>query len=358
MKRRVFFVEAHSREDAAVLSDKADRVLRETGWVETIAPDAFVALKIHFGEKNNTGHIQAPWINGILRRVKERTGRAFLAETSTLYTGSRANAVDHIRLAWSHGFTPRAVEDLPIVITDGLLGGDFEEVKIRAGSVRAAKIASGIVRSDAMLCLSHVTGHVLTGVGAAVKNLGMGCAARPGKLEQHAVLHPRVSAKACRNCGMCLVFCPAGAIVQAEGHVVIDDVKCIGCGECLVACKTGAVQFRWDEDAPRVQEKMAEYARAVHSLFPGRIAFVNFALRITKDCDCMATGQRPIVEDVGILASTDPVAIDKASIDLVLERAGHDVFRKKGYDLDWSAQLRHGEKIGLGRTTYDLVKLA
>jgi uncharacterized Fe-S center protein len=356
MKSKVFFIPAHAREDAALLSGKAERVLLETGWSEKVGPDDFVALKIHFGEKNNAGHIRAPWINGILRRVKERTERAFLAETSTLYTGSRSNAVDHIRLAWSHGFTPRAVEDVPIVITDGLLGGDFEEVKIKAGSLRSAKIASGIVRSDAMLCLSHVTGHVLSGVGAAVKNLGMGCAARPGKLEQHAVLHPRVNAKACLNCGICMDFCPAGAIVQAEGHVVIDDGKCIGCGECLVACKKGAVKFSWDEDAPRVQEKMAEYARAVQSLFTGKIAFVNFALTVTKDCDCMATSQRPIVEDVGILASTDPVAIDQASIDLVIKKAGRDVFRK-GYDLDWSAQLRHGEKIGLGRTAYDLVEL-
>ena len=356
MKSKVFHIPAHSGEDPAVLSGKAERAFLETGWTKTIGPDDFVALKIHFGEKNNTGHIQAPWINGILRRVKEKSERAFLAETSTLYTGSRSNAVDHIRLAWSHGFAPRAVEDIPIVITDGLLGGDFEEVKVRAGSLRTAKIASGIVRSDALVCLSHVTGHVLSGVGAAIKNLGMGCAARPGKLEQHAVLHPRVSAKACRNCGICLDFCPAGAIVQAEGHVVIDDAKCIGCGECLVACKKGAVKFRWDEDAPRVQEKMAEYARAVQSLFKGKIAFVNFALKITKDCDCMATNQRPIVEDVGILASTDPVALDRASVDLVIARAGTDVFRK-GYDLDWSAQLRHGEKIGLGRTAYDLVEL-
>ena len=124
--------------------------------------------------------------------------------------------MDHIRLAWSHGFVPRAVEDVPIVITDGLLGGDFEEVKVRAGSLRTAKIASGIVRSDALVCLSHVTGHVLSGVGAAIKNLGMGCAARPGKLEQHAVLHPRVSAKACRNSVICMDYCPVGASVQAR----------------------------------------------------------------------------------------------------------------------------------------------
>jgi uncharacterized Fe-S center protein len=357
VKSNVYLSPAHSREDAGVLSEKAERVFLATRFAQKIEKDDFVALKIHFGEKNNTGHIQAPWINGILRRVKERTERAFLAETSTLYTGSRFNAVDHIRLAWSHGFVPRAVEDIPIIITDGLLGGDFEEVKVKAGTLRAAKIASGIVRSDGLVCLSHVTGHVLAGVGAAVKNLGMGCAARPGKLEQHAVLHPRVSAKDCRNCGMCRVFCPAGAIVQAEGHVVIDDAKCIGCGECLVACKQGAVKFRWDEDAARVQEKMAEYARAVQTLFKGKIVFVNFALKVTKDCDCMSTRQAAIVEDVGILASTDPVALDQASIDLIIKRAGKDVFRK-GYDLDWSAQLRHGEQIGLGRTAYDLVTLA
>lgn len=356
MKSKVYFIRAHSREDAKVLSDKAEKVFLETGWIKKVEKDDFTALKIHFGEKNNSGHIQAPWINGILRRVKERTERAFLAETSTLYTGSRSNAVDHIRMAWSHGFTPREVEDLPILITDGLLGGDFEEVRVKAGTLRSAKIASGIVRSDALVCLSHVTGHVLSGVAGAIKNLGMGCAARPGKLEQHAVLHPRVNAKACRNCGMCIEFCPAAAIVQAEGHVVIDDTKCIGCGECLVACKKGAVKFRWDEDAVRVQEKMAEYARAAQSLFKSKIVFLNFALKVTKDCDCMSTSQPSIVEDIGILSSADPVALDKASADLVLERAGKDVFRK-GYNIDWMSQLRYGEKIGLGRTAYELIRL-
>jgi hypothetical protein len=194
-------------------------------------------------------------------------------------------------------------------------------------------------------------------MGAAMKNLGMGCASRAGKLDQHAVVHPRVQEKSCRDCGACRECCPAGAILPAGEAVSIDGSRCTGCGECLVACKFGAIRVRWDEDCLRIQEKVAEYALLVARHFSGKIAFLNFLTRVTKDCDCMARTQPPIVPDIGILASVDPVAIDKASADLVIEKAGGaDVFRK-GYDIDWSRQLAHGEKIGLGTTRYDLVEL-
>ena len=152
--------------------------------------------------------------------------------------------------------------------------------------------------------------------------MGMGCASRAGKLDQHSVVHPRVSAKPCRNCGICIDHCPEAAIVQAEGHVVIDGAKCIGCGECLVVCKPGAIRWKWDEDSPRIQEKLAEYALTVQDRFKGKVGFVNVLIQVTKDCDCMARSQRPIVGDIGIVASADPVAADKASADLILATGG------------------------------------
>jgi uncharacterized Fe-S center protein len=188
--------------------------------------------------------------------------------------------------------------------------------------------------------------------------MGMGCASRAGKLDQHSVTHPRVNAKQCRNCSVCMAFCPEAAIVQAEGHVVIDPARCIGCGECLVVCKYGAIKMKWDEDSLRLQEKMAEYAWRAFSHFKGKAGFVNFLIQITKDCDCMAKNQKRIVEDIGILASLDPVAVDKATADLIVEKgAGKDPLRA-GYDVDWSAQLAHGEKMGLGTTKYTLVELS
>ncbi|MDY0231509.1 MAG: DUF362 domain-containing protein, partial [Candidatus Saccharicenans sp.] len=217
-------------------------------------------------------------------------------------------------------------------------------------------ISSAFLNSNAMVCLTHVTGHVQSGVGAAIKNLGMGCASRAGKLDQHSVVHPRVSTKKCRNCGVCSQFCPAEAIVQAQEHVLIDDEKCIGCGECLVVCRYGAVKMKWDEDSERLQEKMAEYAHTVKSHFGDKICFVNFILQVTKDCDCLAKNQPAIAEDIGIVGSLDPVAVDRASIDLVNRSVGKDVFRQ-GYNLDWSVQLAYGEKIGLGSQKYELEEL-
>lgn len=353
MGARVFFTPASASEPAEDLARKTERLFLELGFEERIGEESFIALKTHFGEKHNKGYIQPAWLTRVVDRLRRRSRRVFFTDTNTLYTGPRANAVEHVRLAWDHGFSADRVV-VPLLIADGLIGRDSEEVKVGLGRVKTAKLASGIVHADFLVCFSHITGHIIAGVGAAVKNLGMGCASRAGKLEQHSDVHPRVKAKACSNCGICLDYCSAGAIVQGEGSVRIQDDRCIGCGECLVVCKSGAIKMRWDEDAGRLQEKMAEYAYAVHSLFGERAAYLNFALNITKDCDCMARAQKPVVADIGLLASSDPLALDKASIDLVLERAGGDVFRK-GYDIDWSVQLNHGSRIGLGSLDYELL---
>jgi len=353
-KSRVYFSPAAESDSPDVLSRKTRSILLRTGFIDALAPEDFTALKIHFGEKGNIGHLKPSWLRGVVAEVKQKTSRAFLTDSNTLYTGPRSNSVEHIGLAWSHGFTPDIL-DIPIIIADGLTGGDFGETRGEQTRIAAAKIAGAFLVSDALLGLTHVTGHVQTGIGASIKNLGMGCASRAGKLDQHAVVHPRVNVKACRNCGLCRDHCPAGAIVQEQGHVVIDGERCTGCGECLVACKFNAIRIRWDEDSRRIQEKVAEYALLVGRRFSKKIAFLNFLIRITKDCDCMAKNQPPIVEDIGILGSTDPVAVDQAAADLVLERAGGlDVFRR-GYDIDWNHQFAYAEKIGLGSTTYELV---
>jgi uncharacterized Fe-S center protein len=354
-KSRVFLAPAEGKEGAESLSAKIRNACLATGFNDRIADDDFVAMKIHFGEKNNTGYIKPRWLKGIVSELRKRTSRAFLTDSNTLYVGKRSNSIDHIQLAWSHGFTPDVLE-VPVIIADGLIGRDDRDIAAGRSRVRSAKIAGAILDADALLCLTHVTGHVQTGIGASIKNMGMGCASRAGKLDQHSVVHPRVSAKACRNCGICFDHCPEAAIVQAEGHVVIDGEKCVGCGACLVVCKPGAIKWRWDEDSPRIQEKIAEYALTVQNRFKGKVAFINVLIHVTKECDCMAKSQPPIVEDIGIVASSDPVAADKATADLILARAGKDVFRK-GYDLDWAVQLRHGERIGLGSMDYALTTL-
>ena len=355
MKSEVFIVKAEGTEDPDSLSRKARQAYLATGINEKIIEGDFVALKIHFGEKNNKGHIRPQWLPGIIGEIEKKTKRAFLTDSNTLYMGERSNSVDHIRLAWKHGFRPETI-GLPVIIADGLIGRDTGSECAAGVGDPASRIASAIRNSDVLLGLAHLTGHVQSGLGGSIKNLGMGCASRSGKLDQHSVVHPKIKAKQCRNCGLCLDYCPEKAILPSDGHVRIDDAACIGCGECLVVCKHGAIKIGWDEDSRRIQEKIAEYAATVGLRFKGKCAFLNFLIKITKNCDCMAKDEPRIVEDIGILASSDPVAIDTASADLVLDRGG-DVFRK-GYDIDWSVQLLEAERRGLGSRAYVLRRLS
>ncbi|HOW86517.1 MAG TPA: DUF362 domain-containing protein [Candidatus Aminicenantes bacterium] len=354
---QVYIVRAAGREPAETVAGKVRTAYRATGFNDRLAEGDFAALKIHFGENNNTGYIKPAWLAGLIGDVRQKTAHAFLTDSNTLYVGRRSNSIDHLRLAWSHGFTPEAT-GLPVIIADGLIGRDKLEPRSVQARTASSKIAGAILDSDALIGLAHVTGHVQTGLGAAIKNIGMGCASRAGKLDQHSVTRPRVNAKQCRDCGVCLSFCPAAAIVQAEGCVVIEPAKCIGCGECLVVCKAGAIKMKWDEDSRCLQEKMAEYAHRVLSHFQGKAVFINVLIHVTRDCDCMARNQKPIADDIGVLASLDPVAIDQAAADLLIAQAGGGDPLRAGYDIDWSDQLAHGEAIGLGRRAYTLVEIS
>jgi len=320
MASKVFFIPARREDGNEALAKKAEKLFLNIGLKGQIEKDSFVALKIHFGERGNTGFLKPQWLVNIINQIKSITPRVFLTDSN------------------------------------GLIGRDDDEIQVNLTRIKAAKVASVFFSSDALVCLSHFTGHMLTGFGGALKNLGMGCASRAGKLEQHSDVHPWVNSKLCSNCGVCFDYCPAQAIVEKGESAFIIDEKCIGCGECLVVCSLGAIKFNWDSDSLRVQEKMSEYAYSVWHYLKGKISFINFLLEITKDCDCMSTDQPAIVEDIGILGSLDPVAVDQASVDLVNKRSGKDLLRA-GYDVDWSVQLKHGVQIGLGNRDYELIKL-
>ncbi|MGD8535875.1 MAG: DUF362 domain-containing protein [Candidatus Aminicenantes bacterium] len=355
MPSRVFFIPAKREEGNEALAEKAGRIFLEMGLLDKMDDKSFVALKIHFGEEGNTGFIKPSWLMDIINQIKGKTSRIFLTDSNTLYVGKRSNSIEHLYLAWDHGFTPENV-GIPVIIADGLKGGDDEEFEVNLKRVKTVKIGSVFLNSDVLVCLSHFTGHGLSGFGAAIKNLGMGCASRAGKLDQHSEVHPWVNPKYCTDCGVCFDHCPSEAIVHKEDKAFIVEEKCIGCGECLVVCNVGAVKFRWDSDVVRVQEKMSEYAFGLWESFKGNAGCINVLLKITKDCDCMAEDEPDIVEDIGIIGSLDPVAADQASVDLVIEKSGRDIL-KVGYDVDWSVQLQHGFEIGLGSREYELIKL-
>ncbi|MBD3414641.1 MAG: DUF362 domain-containing protein [Candidatus Aminicenantes bacterium] len=354
MSEQVFFIPAHQEEGSQILSQKTEKIFRRLDFTENIDHDSFVALKIHFGEKGNKGYIKPSWLSDTMKVLKERSGRIFFTDTNTLYVGNRSNASDHVLLAHGHGFDERKW-GVPVIIADGLIGRNSDDIVIDKPRIHTAKIASLFSDSDVLVCLSHFTGHMLTGFGAAIKNLGMGCASRSGKLDQHSDVHPRVNPKYCDLCQTCFDYCPEEAISEKQGTAFIDSEQCIGCGECLVVCPRGAVKMTWDDDKIRVQEKMAEYAFAVNKVYEGKIVCINFLIHITKDCDCMCKGVPPFMEDIGILASKDPVALDQASADLIDEQSGKDILRIKN-DVDWTVQLKHAEDIGLGNRNYRLVK--
>jgi hypothetical protein len=195
-------------------------------------------------------------------------------------------------------------------------------------------------------------------MGGALKNVGMGCSSRRGKYEQHCGAVPQIDASQCVGCGKCVAICPAEALtLNNERKISIAKDKCVGCGECAVVCHTKAIEIRWSETLENLQEKMVEYAKGVIDSFRSKVGYINFIIKVTKDCDCLAKDDPRIVDDFGILASDDPVAIDKASVDLIKASSGKDVFTAGYPETDWSAQLRYAAKMGLGSMEYKLEEI-
>ena len=263
--------------------------------------------------------------------------------------------MEHIEFANEHGFTLENT-GLPIIISDGLLGDDEIEVTIPGKLFKTVKIASLIVKAQALIMVSHFTGHLLTGFGAALKNMGMGCASRRGKLIQHSTAKPSIIKKKCTACGDCMKWCPVNAISLKDNKADIDKSLCIGCGECLAVCRFDAVNFNWSETSPMLQQKVVEHAMGTAATKKGKIIYINFLNRVSKDCDCMGKFEK-IAPDIGVLVSFDPVAVDAASLDLVEKRAGAKI-SQKAYNVPYREQIRYAGQLGFGNPDYELIELA
>jgi len=336
-------------------------------------PKDLIAVKMHFGEAGNTAHIRPQFVRKVVDGLKALQTKPFLTDTNTLYVGSRTEAWSHMITAFENGFT-REVTGAPVVIADGLRGNNSVGVSINGRHVKRALVASDIHQADGLLALTHFKCHELSGFGGAIKNIGMGCASREGKMDQHSNISPKVRKKKCIGCGDCVQWCRGHAIeVHGEGpdrKAHINPENCIGCAECILACRQGAIQIQWNQSIPVFMEKMVEYASAVLGHKSGKAAFMTFISDVSPLCDCTPFCDRPIVPNIGILASLDPVAIDAAAADLVnsapgnplsiLEKAldpGEDKFRALFPDIDWGHQLDYAEQMGLGTRQYSLVKL-
>jgi uncharacterized Fe-S center protein len=355
MQSTVWFTDLSARPGKGLL-DKTGDLLRAAGLAERIGRGDLTAVKLHFGEKGNTAFLRPIFVRRVVEEVAAAGGKPFLTDTNTLYLGGRSNAVDHLRTAVTNGFA-FAVADAPIVVADGLRGESAVRIPVGGRIFRDVSIGAEIVNADAMVVLTHFKGHELSGFGGAIKNLGMGCASRAGKLAQHSSVSPFVDPAGCTGCGTCVVHCPSGAVSVLADHARIDPGACIGCADCIVVCPEGTVKIDWNEAGPTVQKKMVEHALGAIEGKRESTLFLTFVTQISPFCDCYGNSDRPIAPDVGILASRDPVAIDQACADLVIRAAGRDPFRETHPSIDWSVQLSYGEELGLGSRKYGLTTL-
>lgn len=352
------------------LTAKLARLVETAGLSQVIGERDLTGIKLHFGEKGNLAFIRPVFVSTVVEAVKALGGKPFLVDTNTLYAGTRSDTVSHLTTAVKNGFS-YAVVDAPLVIADGLRGHSDVEVPIHCKTFESAYIGTDIHHADALISLAHFKGHELSGFGGTLKNIGMGCASRRGKLAMHSTVSPKVIRKKCVGCGQCIAHCPASAISLTEDKkAVIDENLCIGCGECIVVCAVEAVQIRWNQSVPTFLEGMMEYAKAVIQEKKGKMLHVNVINNVSPMCDCVGHNDTPIVRDIGIAASLDPVALDQASVDLINREpafagscltvntgAGEDKFKGLYPQVDWGIQLDYAEKLGLGSRDYTLETL-
>ena len=373
-KAKVYFTDFRCPSWRENLPQKLARLMMTAGFGDIDMEGKFVAIKMHFGEPGNLAFLRPNYAKVVADVVKSLGGVPFLTDCNTLYPGRRKNALEHLDAAYENGFSPLST-GCQVIIGDGLRGNDDVEVPVEGAEyIQTAKIGKAIMEADVIISLSHFKGHEQTGFGGAIKNLGMGCGSRRGKMEQHAQGKPMVAPRRCVGCRRCATQCAHGAITFGEDRKAsIDWDKCVGCGRCIAVCNTDAIRPGNDAAMEELGCRMAEYAKAV---VDGRPQFhISLVIDVSPYCDCHGENDLPIVPDVGMFASFDPVALDQACADACgkqppipgshldeqMHREGfcdkHDHFINSMPDTDWRVCLAHCEKIGIGTRSYELVEV-
>ncbi|MBI5520125.1 MAG: DUF362 domain-containing protein [Desulfovibrio sp.] len=360
----------------APYQERIRRLLDRTRFAEAVDGGELTAVKLHFGERGVTSHVQPLMIKPIIDFLLKAGAKPFLTDASTLYVGQRGEAVSHSMQAAQHGFDPLLL-GAPVIIADGLKGASQEALRVKGGKhIKKAFIAADIAGADLLVSINHAKGHELAGFGGALKNIGMGSASKQGKMQQHVTTGPLVVVDKCAGCGACIAMCASKALSLTESpaakgkKILLDNNRCIGCGACFLACKHGGLEINWQTDVTAFLERMMEYAAAVLQPRAKPCLHINFVTCVTPDCDCMGFSDACICPDVGILASLDPVAIDQASIDLINKaeplwpshlpkglKAGDDKLHALRPHLPPAFGLDYAEALGLGTRKYELVAL-
>src|SRR5574344_2092609 len=318
MSSKVYFTDFRTTTSVSLLK-KLEKLLAMAGIDKLDCKDKFTAIKIHFGEPGNMAYLRPNYVNVVVGILKKMGAKVFLTDSNTLYSGGRANAVDHIDAAMKNGFNPIAV-DAPVIIADGLKGTDFKEMPVIGGEIcEYAKIGSAVADADVIVSLTHFKGHEMTGFGGALKNLGMGAASVGGKLFLHSEAQPEIAEKECVCCRACEKHCAHDAIhvdKEVRHSAVIDYTKCVGCGQCVAVCQFDAARVVHNSSSKVINYKIAEYTKAILADKPHfHIAMI---MDVSPECDCWGSNDAAIVPNIGMACSTDPVALDMACADLVM----------------------------------------
>ncbi len=371
-KAKVYFTDFRTPHNGMSMPQKLQKLAKQAG-IGTINFDKqFVAIKIHFGEPGNISYLRPNYAKAVVDLVKELGGRPFLTDCNTLYVGRRKHALEHIDAAYENGFNPFAT-GCHVIIADGLKGTDEAYVPVPGGElVKDAKIGHALMDADVVISLTHFKGHEMAGFGGTIKNIGMGGGSRAGKMEMHNDGKPRVAQTKCIGCGRCVRICAHGAPSVTDHKASIDISKCVGCGRCLGICPMDAIYSINDASMENLNKRMAEYAWAIVHDRPS--FHISLIVDVSPYCDCHAENDAPIVNNIGMLASFDPVALDQACADLVnaappltnsvlyehMQKnaaacSGQDHFHNVTPESEWKTCLAHAEKLGMGTRQYELI---
>jgi uncharacterized protein len=370
-KSKVYFTNLRTKPSLDLLK-KLEVLVKKAGMEKIDFDHKLVAVKIHFGEPGNLAYLRPNFAAQIIKLLKSKGAISYLTDCNTLYFGRRSNAPGHLESAFENGYNPLAT-GCPVIIGDGVKGTEYREIPLNMEYCASAKIGSGVVDSDIIISMNHFKGHEMSGFGGALKNLGMGCASVGGKLFLHSGASPEIHEENCTGCRVCEKYCNYDAIHVGKDKIAhIDYEKCTGCGQCVAVCQYDASRVVWQGSSEVLCRRISEYAFAVLKDKP---AFhINFIMDISPNCDCWGFNDYPLVPDIGIAASFDPVALDQASADMVTaapalpgsclsdkhihgDMKGSDKFKLTHPDTSWQSGLEHAEKIGLGTRNYELIEV-